>query len=123
MAKFTVYLSHFKMQELVLWESNLLAFLDRLFAPADLLCFLYHNVQKKEKYCIQIPAYFQTFPNLSSQKCKKSFFKKNETSDILKTSCKVSKGPESWQFSEKLFTEAATGDVVYKSCSQNFANF
>ena len=72
-----MYLSHFKMQELVLWESNLLAFLVRLFAPADLDLYtvLSYNVRKKEKYCIQIPA-FLTFPNLSSQKCKKVFLKK-----------------------------------------------
>ena len=41
------------------------------------------------------------------------FFKKNETSDILKISCTFFyEVPTSWQFSEKIFTEAATGGVL-----------
>ena len=43
--------------------------------------------------------------------------------DILKNSRKVYKVPKSWQFSEKLFTEAATAGALYKSCSENFVNF
>ena len=36
----------------------------------------------------RISAYFSTLPNQSSRKSKKKLLWKNETSDILKTSCK-----------------------------------
>ena len=69
------------------YENHISVFFQLICLDSLTLLFILYCIIRR-KYCIQISAYFPTLVNLSSKNSKKSFFKKNETSGILKTSCK-----------------------------------